>query len=576
MKRFKALQIFLAFMMLILSFLITGCGSNGQTGHWLPARTLTSIMVTPVTASVPVSGNQQFTAIATYSDGTSIDVTTSSAWISSNTTNASVNPASGWATGNVASTSSVITATYNSMSGSATLNVSAATHVSFVVIPATASIPVTGTQQYTAIETFSDGTTQDRTLTSTWTASGTHATISITSPTIGVATGASIGQSTITATYAGSPHSPATAILTVTAATPVSLIVTPATASVVVGGTQQYAAIEIFSDGSNVDVTQNVNTTWSAVDIAPSSGVASILPTGVATGLSIGTSTITAVYGGYTGTAVLTVTAPTPGPAGAVDLKTAGTYAIMANSKITLSTPSTTHIYGDVGILAPDTSTPYGFVGFSLSPGAPPTSSSPTSIYVTGQITSGPSATTGYNNNNYAAMVQAFNDLNAAWTANNPTNNPAPSTPLTPPLSASPLPAGGTFTASAQDLSGLLLGPGIYASSTPTDTLALSNGSGSLVLDAGGNPDAVFIFQASDITTTTGSVILRNGAQAKNVYWVLTFTATIGTDTVFQGNILAGTTVTVNVGASVEGRVLAGASETSGALTIKGGIITTP
>jgi hypothetical protein len=173
-------------------------------------------------------------------------------------------------------------------------------------------------------------------------------------------------------------------------------------------------------------------------------------------------------------------------------------------------------------------------------------------------------------------MVQAFNDLNAAWTANNPTNNPAPSTPLTPPLSASPLPAGGTFTASAQDLSGLLLGPGIYASSTPTDTLALSNGSGSLVLDAGGNPDAVFIFQASDITTTTGSVILRNGAQAKNVYWVLTFTATIGTDTVFQGNILAGTTVTVNVGASVEGRVLAGASETSGALTIKGGIITTP
>jgi hypothetical protein len=362
----------------------------------------------------------------------------------------------------------------------------------------------------------------------------------------------------------------------VTAATPVSLIVTPATASVVVGGTQQYAAIEIFSDGSNVDVTQNVNTTWSAVDIAPSSGVASILPTGVATGLSIGTSTITAVYGGYTGTAVLTVTAPTPGPAGAVDLKTAGTYAIMANSKITLSTPSTTHIYGDVGILAPDTSTPYGFVGFSLSPGAPPTSSSPTSIYVTGQITSGPSATTGYNNNNYAAMVQAFNDLNAAWTANNPTNNPAPSTPLTPPLSASPLPAGGTFTASAQDLSGLLLGPGIYASSTPTDTLALSNGSGSLVLDAGGNPDAVFIFQASDITTTTGSVILRNGAQAKNVYWVLTFTATIGTDTVFQGNILAGTTVTVNVGASVEGRVLAGASETSGALTIKGGIITTP
>jgi type VI secretion system secreted protein VgrG len=173
-------------------------------------------------------------------------------------------------------------------------------------------------------------------------------------------------------------------------------------------------------------------------------------------------------------------------------------------------------------------------------------------------------------------MVQAFNDLNAAWTANNPTNNPAPSTPLTPPLPASPLPAGGTFSNAGQDLSGLLLGPGIYASVTPTDTLALSNTIGPLVLDAGGNPDAVFIFQAHDITTTTGSVILRNGALAKNVYWVLTATATIGTDTVFQGNILAGTTVTVGVGASVEGRVLAGATKTSGALTINGGIITTP
>jgi len=309
MKRFKALQIFLAFMMLILSFLITGCGSNGQTGHWLPARTLTSIMVTPVTASVPVSGNQQFTAIATYSDGTSIDVTTSSAWISSNTTNASVNPASGWATGNVASTSSVITATFGGLSGSATLHVNAATSVSFVVIPATASIPVTGTQQYTAIETFSDGTTQDRTLTSTWTASGAHATISNTSPTIGVATGVSVGTSTITATYALSPHSPATAVLTVNTATSMSFTVIPATSSVPVTGTQQFAAIETFSDGATFDRTED--STWTAADLTGTSVATIGLHTGLATGVNPGTSTITATYAGSPhspATAVLTVT----------------------------------------------------------------------------------------------------------------------------------------------------------------------------------------------------------------------------------------------------------------------------
>ena len=126
----------------------------------------------------------------------------------------------------------------------------------------------------------------------------------------------------------------------------------------------------------------------------------------------------------------------------------------------------------------------------------------------------------------------------------------------------------------------MLLGPGIYASSIPTDTLALSNGKGPLVLDAGGNANAVFIFQASDITTTSGgSVILRNGAQSKNVYWVLAKTATIGLGSVFQGTILAGNVVTLDLGASVEGRVLAGAGlavPADGALTINGGVVTVP
>jgi hypothetical protein len=452
------------------------------------------------------------------------------------------------------------------------LTVNAATSVSFNVTPATASIPVSGTQQYTAIETFSDGTSIDRTAASTWTATDVAPGVGIATIGLntGLATGNSVGQSTIKATYG---LQSATATLTVTAATSKSFVVKPATASITVtGGTQQFNAIETFSDGSTIDRT--AASTWTATDVPPGAGVATIgLNTGLATGKAMGQSTIKATYGIQTATATLTVTAPNPGPAGAVDLGTAGSYGVMSYSAMTLSAPAKSHIYGDVGIYFTST-----FTGFTLSSG-PPTPDSPTSPYVTGQITSGPNAATGYNGNNFAAMVTAFNDLQTAWTANNNTNKPPPAVTLTGALPTSPLPTGGTFSAAGRDMTGLILGPGIYASNTPAGTLALSNASGPLVLDAGGNPDAVFIFQASDITTTSGSVILRNGTQSKNVFWVLTNTATIGdgsTATTFQGTILAGAAVTVGLDTSVQGRVLAGASLTSGALTINGGVITVP
>ena len=365
--------------------------------------------------------------------------------------------------------------------------------------------------------------------------------------------------------------------------------VIPAAASTTVGGTQQFAAIETFSDGTTQDRTfpsAAGTPSWStsgasalnaSVGALTGNALGNIVtPAGVPVVIDVtftfadGSPPIVATPADLT---VTPAASAGPGPAGAVDLGTASTYGIMSYDAMTLSAPAKSHIYGDVGILFTST-----FTGFTFDR-AVPSASSPISIYVTGQTTSGPTAVTGYNGLNFGAMVTAFNDLNAAWTANNPTNNPALGPPLTPPLAASPLPAGGTFTAAGQDLTGLLLGPGIYASDTLAGTLALSNASGPLVLDAGGNPDAVFIFQASDITTTSGSVVLRNGAQANNVYWVLTQTATIGDGiaaTLFQGTILAGAAVVVGVDTSVEGRVLGGASLTSGALTINGGVVTVP
>jgi Ice-binding-like/Bacterial Ig-like domain len=108
-------------------------------------------------------------------------------------------------------------------------------------------------------------------------------------------------------------------------------------------------------------------------------------------------------------------------------------------------------------------------------------------------------------------------------------------------------------TSVAGDLVGLTLGPGVYKS---TSSLGLT---GDLTLDAHGDPDAVFIFQiSSTLITGSGShVILANGAKACNVFWQVGSSATLGTNSVFKGNIMALTSITLTTGADLDGRALA-------------------
>ncbi|MCX5801042.1 MAG: ice-binding family protein [Candidatus Eisenbacteria bacterium] len=121
----------------------------------------------------------------------------------------------------------------------------------------------------------------------------------------------------------------------------------------------------------------------------------------------------------------------------------------------------------------------------------------------------------------------------------------------------------------AGNIGGQTIYPGTYASSS---TLAIS--SGNLTLDAGGNADALFIFQiASALTVTSGrQVILAGSAQAKNVYWQVGSAATLGTTSVFRGNILALDAVTLATGATVDGRVFA----RNGAVTLDANVVTMP
>src|SRR3984957_12800464 len=115
---------------------------------------------------------------------------------------------------------------------------------------------------------------------------------------------------------------------------------------------------------------------------------------------------------------------------------------------------------------------------------------------------------------------------------------------------------------------GQTLAPGVYKASSSLDV------GGSLTLNAGGDPNAVFIFQAAStlVTDSASSVILTNGAQACNVFWQVGSSATLGTGSDFVGTILALTSISVNTGDTVAGRALA----RNGAVTLDDDTITSP
>ncbi len=113
----------------------------------------------------------------------------------------------------------------------------------------------------------------------------------------------------------------------------------------------------------------------------------------------------------------------------------------------------------------------------------------------------------------------------------------------------------GAFTPVNTDLSGLTLTPGLYRA----DTRLLISG-GKLYLKG----DGVYIFQiGTGMTVGPGTeVVLENGALARKIVWQVGTKATLGTGVIFQGNILAGTAITMKAGATLVGRALAKAEVT--------------
>jgi hypothetical protein len=211
--------------------------------------------------------------------------------------------------------------------------------------------------------------------------------------------------------------------------------------------------------------------------------------------LAVATAALVIGSAGFAGAA-------TTATAAAVPLGTAANFGVLGAATVTNTGPTT--IKGDLG----------------LSPGTSVTGFPP------GQVNG-----TVYTADSVA--LQAQNDLTTAYTD-------AAGQPVTATI---PTELGGTTETS-----------GVYNSAAGTFGIT-----GTLTLNAQGNPKAVFIFKAAStlITASASTVKLENGAKAANVFWVVGSSATLGTYSTFKGNIMALASITVTTGVNIQGRALA-------------------
>jgi hypothetical protein len=222
---------------------------------------------------------------------------------------------------------------------------------------------------------------------------------------------------------------------------------------------------------------------------------------------------------------------PCPPPVAALALGAACGYGVLAHTTVT-STGNTA-----VGATLPATA------DLGVSTGTAVVGFVPTNTYVgTGTHTDGPGTVTGTIHLNDppppspTSAAQAQADLLVAY------NN----------LAGRTAPAPTILTGSAPDIGGQTLAPGIYKSNT---SLAIT---GTVTLDGGGDPNAVWIFQIATTLTTSGNskVVLAGGAAAHNIFWQVGSSATLGTGSTLNGSILALTSATLTTNAALNGRAL--------------------
>jgi hypothetical protein len=277
-------------------------GVTGSSTVTVTTVSLRSLSVVPAGITMTVGATAFLRAIGTYSDGSTVDLTSSVTWTVQPFGVISVpDPTGVFQALSVGSAG--VTATFGNVSGSARVVVSAATITAIVIIPAAVSLPVGTSLGLAATGFFSDGSSRDVTNEVAWSSSNDGlATVSNQMGSAGLVTGVKPGDVTITATENGVS---AKASVSVVPATLESIDVQPANATVTVSQTRDYRATGTFSDGTTADLTAQV--TWTTGDgnvatIANAAGTP-----GQLLGRAPGTTSVTATLGAIAGSTTVTV-----------------------------------------------------------------------------------------------------------------------------------------------------------------------------------------------------------------------------------------------------------------------------
>jgi hypothetical protein len=554
--------------------------------HLSDPGTASTIVVSPNPKTLAITGTQQFTAAATDFSGAAVSITPTWSIVAGGGT---ISASGLFTAGTVPGTFVTVKATSGSLSNTATIIVIAGPLTTITVTPSPMSIGIGTTQQYVAVGKdasgnvvqftptwsvingggavngtgmFTAGNTagtysntvqaSNGTITGTATVtetSGGLTTIVVTPNPVSLNTGvpqqfAAVGKdasgntvaiapvwsvvagggtiaSTGVFTAGGTPGNfpntvkatsggiSGTATVNVTSLALASIKVTPNPASVVINGTQQFVATGRDANGNLVSLTPS----WTVLNGGGSINVNGLFTAGGVTGTF--NNTVQAASGAISGTATVIVTATAPSQL--VNLGAAAPNGIMAGTAFTCINLGT--INADIAI----------------SPG----------ITVTGFP---PCTITGTQHLNDATAVQAQLDLTSAYNT----------------LAGLPCPPANAIVA---NLGGTTMAAGVYCTASGIGV------TGTLTLDGGGDPNATFVFQAGTSLTTAGDIVLINGALAKNVYWQIGSSATLGTASQWQGNILTLTSITLVDNATLVGRALA---RNGGVSLGTGNVITLP
>jgi hypothetical protein len=529
--------------------------------------TLASIVVTP-NVTLAINATQQFIAVG--KDAAGVVVAISPVW-SIEQGGGAINTTGLFTAGTTPGAfTSTVKASSGGISGTASVTVIIGTLATITVSPTPVTLPISGTQQYTAVGKDAGGNVVA--ISPVWSVvAGGGAISSAALFTAGTVPGNY--PNTVQAT-SGAITGNATVI--VTSGSLATIAVTPNPVTLPINGTQQYTAVGKDAGGNVITITP----VWSVV----ASGGA-INGTGLFTaGAVLGTfpNTIKASSGTISGTATVTVSVGplatitvTPNPDTVASNGTAQFTAVGkdAGNNVLVISPVWSVVAGGGAINGTGLFTAGAVAGtftntvkaasgaisgtatveVTVSTLVPLGAAALNGIMAGTQVTCitggiinadvaispgntitgfGPCVITGVQHLADAVALNGQNDLTTAYNT----------------LAGLPCPPANLIVA---DLGGTTKTAGVYCTAIGIGV------TGPLTLDGGGDPNANFVFQAGSSLVTAGDVILIGGAQAKNVYWQVGSSATLGTASQWQGNILALSSITLVDNATLKGRALA-------------------